>query len=59
MITLSAVARHNLRVAPVVLLVRLPFMVPLIALVWLGEKALAVGDHLQHWFPSFKRAGDL
>lgn len=46
---------HNLLVAPLVILIRMPVMIPLVALARLGEMADALSDFLNGVLPSFLR----
>lgn len=53
--TLSPIAKHNIRVAPIVLLVRLPLLLPLWLIARLGEKAEKAGEAVSGALPGFKR----
>lgn len=46
--------KHNFMVAPIVLLVRVPLMLPLLALTIVGEMAERAGDWLSDRLPAFK-----
>lgn len=47
--------KHNLKVAPIVFLARVPLLLPLWLLAWLGEYAESVGFWLGRKLPSFKQ----
>lgn len=51
---MNATLKHNLMVAPIVLFVRVPLMLPLLALTIVGEMAERAGDWLSDRLPAFK-----
>lgn len=51
----AVIRRYNMRIAPFVLLVRLPIMLPLVAFVWLGERAEEAGNWIGPHLLGFKR----
>lgn len=45
-------SRHNIMVSPIVLGIRLPIMLVLLVIVWAGEGAEWLGDHIP--LPGFR-----